>query len=166
MHLFLIFKDRCREHSKTFRRLSCQLERHLCPLKGIADDLVRCISAIVHRASPPFSLSFFAPLIRIKRSTPGTNANVRPLSHRMCSWPASSTNRTVPFVPAGTGDSGSSMLCSSMRLPAGYCILMSSTISLPGILPSLSSINTFFIFIFHVSLPFCFGLRQPLIDFY
>ena len=33
--------------------------------------------------------------------------------------PASSTIATVPFVPDGTGDKGSFMLISSIRVPSG-----------------------------------------------
>ena len=100
--------------------------------------------------------------MREKESAPGTSASVRPLSHCMCSWPASSTHSTVPFVPDGTGDQGSSILCSSTRHPAGYCFLMKSTISLQGVPSFLSFISTFLFFLFHIFFLFRTRLRQPL----
>ena len=85
-------------------------------LQRVADDLIRRFGAVIHLASPAFSLGAGK---RLNESTPGMRARLSPQSQFMWICPASSMKSTVPIEPGGTAIS-SSMQLSCSRVPGGY----------------------------------------------
>src|SRR5699024_814734 len=118
----LVAQDGSDKDRKVFGGRAGHLKGKLAALQRIADDLVGRVGTEVHRASPRLCLGVFLCWGRSstsKLSTPGSSDRLRPLSHRMSSWPAPSTAKTVPQVPSGTRSGSSGILTRRTRVPGG-----------------------------------------------
>ena len=99
-----------------------------------------------------------------KRPPPGTSAQCDAVL-LPCSWLASSTHTTVPFVPAGTGRPGVFHLGTVRPGIRPDTVLNEIDRPSAGIPSFLSlSISTFLVFVFHIFFLFCTRFRQPLPD--
>src|SRR5699024_8831163 len=123
--LFLITQYRCDKDGKILSGCARKAQSIFRAFQCIPNNLVGRVRTQVHLASPLLQVlraGVFLCLGRSstsKLSTPGSSDRLRPLSHCISSWPASSTAMTVPQEPAGTGLGSSDILRSRMRVPGG-----------------------------------------------
>lgn len=83
--LFAVVQHRLCENKEVFRSGAGDAQGKLCTLQRVADDLVCGFRAVIHLASPAFSLGEGK---RLNESTPGMRARLRPQSQFMWICPA------------------------------------------------------------------------------
>ena len=87
------------ENKEVVRSGAGDAQGKLCTLQRVADYLVCGFRAVIHLASPVFSLGEGKWL---NESMPGMRARLRPQSQSTWICPASSIHSTVPMEPGGT----------------------------------------------------------------